>query len=203
VPDSSNTPPPSSNRTCRFPASGSHASARQAPRARNAQNVVATLGSQWGNVLTQPKGQERVRRGTCVQAAFLTSYRSMLAFRPLHSTGVSRFLATTSLSDSRIRHTHGYAFPHALGSSPTTCAGLPGSSADLSTRAVPSHPGESDDCTHPLLLRRWQASGSLAPWPLSLCVTRPNRVRLRYGSRVRLTRLRSFDYSSCARLAIC
>ena len=203
MPTISDAPPPSSNRTCRFPASGSHASARHTPRARNARRVVATLGSQWGYVLTQPKGQARVRRGTCIQAAFLTSYRSMLAFRPLRSTGVSRFIATTSLSDSRIRYTHGYGFPHVLGSSPATCAGLPGSSADLSTRAVPSHPGESDECFHPLLLRRWQASSSLAPWPLSLCVTRPNRVRLRYGSRVRRTRLRSFDYSSRARLAIC
>ena len=203
MPDVSNTPPPSSNRTCRSPASGSHASTRHAPRARNAQRVVATLGSQWGHVLIQPKGQARVRRGIRIQAAFPTSYRSMLAFRPLRSTGVSRFLATMGLSDSRIRHAYGYGFPHPLGSAAATCAGLPGSSADLSTRAVPSHPGEFDECSRPLLLRRWQASGSLAPWPLSVSVTRPNRVRLRYGSRVRRTRLRSFDYSSCARLAIC
>lgn len=36
----------------------------------------------------------------------------------------------------------------------------------------------------------------MADWPLSLCVTRPNRVRLRYGSRVHLTRLRVTDYSA-------
>ena len=33
---------------------------------------------------------------------------------------------------------------------------------------------------------------SLAGWPLSSCVTRPNRVHLRYGSRVRSAGLRPF-----------
>jgi len=35
---------------------------------------------------------------------------------------------------------------------------------------------------------------SLAGWPPSLWITRPNRVRLRYGSRVRRTRLRQSNY---------
>ncbi len=35
---------------------------------------------------------------------------------------------------------------------------------------------------------------SLADWPLLLCVTRPKRVRLRCGSRVRLARLRQCNY---------
>jgi len=35
---------------------------------------------------------------------------------------------------------------------------------------------------------------SLADWPLLLCVTRPKRVRLRCGSRVRLARLRQQNY---------
>ena len=63
--------------------------------------------------------------------------------------------------------------------------GLPGSSADLSPRAVSNHPGRSDGCSHPLLHRRCQASplsGGLATF---VFVTRPNRVRSRYGSRVR------------------
>ena len=47
-----------------------------------------------------------------------------------------------------------------------TRAGLPGSLADLSTRAVPYNPGKPDECTHPLLLRRWQALASWADWPL-------------------------------------
>ena len=189
------------NRTCGFPASGSRASARR----RQACNdcLAVELQSQRRDALGQPAGQPIFRSGICIQADLSSSYRSMLALRPLCCAIVTRFLATMGLSDSRSRHSCGYAFPLALGSLPATCTGLPGSSADLSTRAVPSHPGESDECIRPLLLRRWQASGSLAPWPLPLCVTRPNRVRLRYGSRVHRTRLRSFDYSNCARLVTC
>ena len=78
-------------------------------------------------------------------------------------------------------------FPPPLGSSRLAPAppGLPGSSADLSSRAVSNHPGRPDGCSHPLLHRRWQASplsGGLATF---IFVTRPNRVRLRYGSRLR------------------
>src|SRR5262249_16797124 len=47
----------------------------------------------------------------------------------------------------------------------------------------------------PLLRRRFQASSSLADWPLSSSVTRPKQVRLRCGSRVRLARLRQWHYS--------
>ena len=43
-----------------------------------------------------------------------------------------------------------------------------GSSADLSLRAAPSHPGKSGDCFYPLLHRRSQASSHLADWPLPL-----------------------------------
>ncbi len=38
-----------------------------------------------------------------------------------------------------------------------TRVGLPGSSTDLSVRAVPYHPGKSDGCTCPFLHHRWQA----------------------------------------------
>jgi hypothetical protein len=136
------------------------------------------------------------RRGTCVQAEFLSSYQSKLAFRPLRSTIVTRFIATMSLSDSRSKPPHGYVFPHVVGGSPTARPGLPGSLTDLSTRAVPYHPGKPDDCSRPLLHRRLQASSSLADWPLPLCVTRPNQVRLRYGSRVRFSGLHRADRST-------
>ena len=136
-----------------------------------------------------------VRSGIYTQAVLLASYRSMLASRPLRSTVITRFPATMSLSDSRSEPACSYVFPQAVGGSPTTQPGLPGSSTNLSTRAVPFHPGESDDCMHPLLHRRWQASASLADWPLPNSVTRPKRVRLCYGSRVRHTSPRSPDYS--------
>ena len=58
------------------------------------------------------------------------------------------------------RAADGYLFPLAVASSFDSAPrpGLPGSSADLSLRAVPSHPGKSGDCIYPLLLHRCQAS---------------------------------------------
>ena len=97
------------------------------------------------------------------------------------------------LSDSPQGPVASYLFPLTV-SAP---AGLPGSSTDLSTRAAPSHPEESGDCFCPLLHRRFQASSTWVDWPLLLfCVTRPKRVRLRCGSRVRFARLRQ---RSCPR----
>jgi hypothetical protein len=77
----------------------------------------------------------------------------------------------------------------------TAHPGLPGSSVDLCARAVPNHPGKPDDCSRSFLRRRLQASSNLADWPLPLCVTRPNRVRFRYGSRARSPELRRPDHS--------
>ena len=69
----------------------------------------------------------------------------------------------------------------------STRQSLPGSSADLSTRAVPNHPGRSDSCICLLLHYRSclasSKSGGLATF---VFLSRPNRVHLRYGSRVRL-----------------
>ena len=79
----------------------------------------------------------------------------------------------------------------------STSRGLPGSwLADLSPCAVPNHPGEPGGCSRPLLHHRLQASSRMAVWPLSRCITRPNRVRLRYGSPIRSARLRSADRSA-------
>ena len=144
-------------------------------------------------MVPQPRGWF-VRSGTCVQAAFPSSYLDVFASRPLRSTVVTRFSATVGRSDSR-----NGAAPRVMDSPKTldrsTPPGLPGSSADLSPRAVPYHPGEPGDCVYPFLHHRWQASSALGAWPLSFFLTRPNRVRLRYGSRVRLPGLRQRDYS--------
>jgi len=48
-----------------------------------------------------------------------------------------------------------------------TPPGLPGSSIDLSTRAVPNHPGEPGRCLYPLLPCRCQVSPNCGGWPLS------------------------------------
>src|SRR6516165_7033369 len=91
------------------------------------------------------------------------------------------------LSDSlpgrpAVMYSHG-----ALVASASARQGLPGSSADLCTRAVPNHPGRSVGCTRLLLRHRSclasSKSGGLATF---VFLSRPNRVHLRYGSRVRL-----------------
>jgi len=67
-----------------------------------------------------------------------------------------------------------------------TLRDLPGSSTDLSTRAVPNHPGRPDGCSCLLLPhRRFQASSCAEDWPPFVLLTRPNRVHLLYGSRIR------------------
>jgi len=76
----------------------------------------------------------------------------------------------------------------ALVASASTRQGLPGSSADLFTRAVPNHPGRSASLHMPVASRSVclasSKSGGLATF---VFLSRPNRVHLRYGSRVRLT----------------
>src|SRR5262249_41644425 len=56
--------------------------------------------------------------------------------------------------------------------------GSPRFPAGRSAGAAPNHPGELDRSVCPLLPGRWQASPSLAGWPLSASVTRPNRVQV-------------------------
>jgi hypothetical protein len=81
------------------------------------------------------------------------------------------------------------------GLGPTTVVGLPGSSADLSACAVPFHPGRPARGSCSLLALPWQASPLSGGIATSISVTRPIRVRLRYGSRVRSPGLRRRDYS--------
>ena len=131
------------------------------------------------------------RSGIFIQAAFPLSSISISSLRPLGSTVITRFLATMGPSDSRQGPAKSYLFPTAV----YAPAGLPGSLTDLSTRAALSYPEEPDDCSRPLLRRRFQASSSLADWPLLFSVTRPKQVRLRCSSHVRLARLRQRDYS--------
>src|SRR5450631_3039829 len=57
--------------------------------------------------------------------------------------------------------------------------------------------GPASACS--LLPRRYQASSSLADWPPPLCVTRPNRVHLRYGSQVCFPGFRQADYAASLR----
>ena len=123
------------------------------------------------------------RSGIFFQAVLLSSYSNIASSRALRSTVVTRFLATMAPpTPGRDRPWVMYSFG-SLGSGCPFPAlpGLPGSSADLSCALSPTTPeGPTSACS--LLPRRLQASSSLADWPPSLCVTRPHRVRLRYGS---------------------
>ena len=79
-----------------------------------------------------------------------------------------------------------------------TLPGLPGSSTDLFLRAVPNHPGRSDEC---LLIASPPMSGFITFGRLatSISVTRPNRVRYRYGSQVCFPGFHQEDYSTSLR----
>ncbi len=93
-----------------------------------------------------------------VQSAPLPSYRIAPKAGPLRSTVVTRFPATMGPSDSRQGRAAVMSSRTAFGTITPAPTGLPGSSADLSARAVPSHPGRPDGCLRSLLRHRRRAS---------------------------------------------
>ena len=105
------------------------------------------------------------------------------------------------LSDSRPGPPLGYVFPRAVGVRLPfpILPGLPGSSTDLFLCAVPNHPGRSGEC---LLIASPPISGFIIFGRLatSISVTRPNQVRLRYGSQVCLPGFHQPDCSDSLRL---
>ena len=146
--------------------------------------------------IAQRQSPERVveastdRPSALAQSAHSPSYGRTSLAGPLGSTGVTplpRYYGPIRLP---ARPVGGYVFPLAVEGHTFTGPGLPGSWADLSARAVPYHPGRPDGCSCSLLLHRRRASSNSAAWPTFICVTRPKRVRLRYGSRVRSAGLR-------------
>jgi hypothetical protein len=190
-------PPPSSNRTCRFPASGFHVNSRHrvVHGCSDSLNLVAQLASQektipqldsWG-----------FRRGTCVQAEFPPSYSNVFTFRPLRSTVVTRFPATMGLSDSQPEPLPRLCFPserwrrlrrHSAGSPRFL-------DRSVSTRR-PLPPRQVQRLLVPIASSL--AAGFITlrrTGHLQVGVTRPNRVRCRYGSQIRLPKLRQSDYS--------
>ncbi len=190
-------PPPSSNRTCRFPASGFHVSSRRriVHERMISLNATAQHGSQ-ERTGPQPSGW-LFRRGTCVHAEFPPSYSDMLTFRPLRSTVVTRFPATMSLSDSRTEplprlfipserwrrlRRHPAGSPRFLDRSVPACCPLPPREAQRLLVPI-----ASSLVSGFITLRRTSRFHG--------CVTRPNWVRWRYGSRVRLPKLHHPDYS--------
>ena len=158
-----------------------HPALRQSLSARHAQGVdgVPLLG-----LATQLPSQKRdldwharfrskpfghpVRNGAFMAQAESPFFdRNMTEVQPLGSTGITPLpcyygpLRLPATAGSRVIDS-----PRPLSVSPThTMPGLPGSSADLSSRALPNHPERSNGCLHSFLPRQWQASTSSAGWP--------------------------------------
>jgi hypothetical protein len=123
-------------------------------------------------------------------------------YGPFAPRELPHFLATMSRSDSHRRPSYVMDSAGKLKHRCLTTVGLPGSWTDLSMRAVPYHPEEFSG-------RLSVASPPMAGFihigrtGHSHRVTRPNRVRLRYGSHIRCPRLRFTDYSAPRSLATC
>ena len=98
------------------------------------------------------------------------------------------------LSDFQTGSLPGYAFPLALALLATPLD-LPGSSADLSTRAVPNHPGRPSECIC-LLLPRWYCPGFILLGGLATfsLLTRPNRVHFTLRLTCSLPKSRRLHY---------
>jgi len=138
------------------------------------------------------------RSGNVSQAALLSSYISMFPVRPLCSTGVTPLLrsygplrlparAVPSVIDS--------LGPWGARTASPPCRVSQDPRLIYSCALSPTTPeGPASACS--LLPRRCQASSSLADWPPPLSVTRPNRVRLRYGSQVCLPGFHQTDCSA-------
>ena len=127
----------------------------------------------------------------------------MLPVRPLRSTVVTRFFSTMGLSDSRPGPIPRLCIPSGRRGSdctPPPCRVSQVPRLVYSCALSPTTPeGPTGACS--LLPRRYQASSSLADWPPSISVTRPNRVRLRYGSQVCFPGFRQTDYSAPLRFS--
>jgi hypothetical protein len=143
----------------------------------------------------QPRGRF-FRIGTFVQAEFPSSYPNMSTFRPLRSTVVTRFSANMSRSDSRPgshlrlfiptrRWSRGARPPRRASQVPRL----------ICPRALSPTTPEGPAVAFAL---SFAASVRLHPrgrtGHLQVPLTRPNRVHFRYGSRVRVARLRRTNY---------
>jgi hypothetical protein len=136
------------------------------------------------------------RRETFVQAEFPSSYLGVLAFRPLRSAIITRFFATMGRSDSRPGPPPGLFIPPARWTAlrpprrvsevpRLICLRAPSPSTPRGSAGAFAHCFPADGRLHP----SWKTGH------LPLAVTRPNRVHLRYGSRIRRSRLRPWNYS--------
>jgi hypothetical protein len=144
-----------------------------------------------------------VLRSGFSRAALLSSYLNVFSVRSLRSTVITRFFATMDLSDSRLWTTFGYGFPPAaVRLPPHSTSGPP----RFLGRSFPARCPQS-----PRVLRwpyvRLHFTGyrfhQIRLADQHYRVTRPNQVRLRCGSQVRISRLRLTDCSAVRSIATC
>lgn len=125
------------------------------------------------------------------QAGLLSFHENMTEVRPLGSTGITPLhryygpLRIPTVGAWRVIDSPPALLlqrnPFALEST----SGLPGSSVDLSTRALPNHPGQSHWFVRSFIPNVWQASPSLEGWPLSTERNEAESGSLALGSRLR------------------
>ena len=125
------------------------------------------------------------------QAGLLSFHENTTEVRPLGSTGITPL--PSYYGPLRIPTVHARRVidsppaislrrnPSALGST----SDLPGSLADLSTRALPYYPEQSDGFKCPLIPHKWQASPYPGGWPLLFAFNEADTGSLALGSRLR------------------
>ena len=184
-------PPPSSNRTCGFPASG----------------LPGILGTEHAFRGTWLDTAARVLASRCPPKRTFLGVASMCHGTPLTRTAfrqgpfapraLPRFPATTAPSDSHngpatvIDSRRRLAWP---GDEPCRrCGPLRFLDESFDVRR-PQPPRRSRPLPLLVASRPVLASPSQEGWPSPFCVTRPNRVHLRCGWRLRLPRLRTAGF---------
>ena len=125
------------------------------------------------------------------QAGLLSFHENMTEVRPLGSTGITPLpryygpLRIPTVNARRVMDSPPAALPSAKPFRFGFSSGLPGSSADLSTRALPNHPGQSHRFLRSFIPGEWQASPSSGGWPLSFERNEAESGSLSLGSRLR------------------
>ena len=134
------------------------------------------------------------RRSETNQTAVLLT-RRVFRRSPFAPRALPRFITTTGFSDSRALPPARLLIPSKACRLSRHRGGPPKFLTVLSARAVSFYPGELCRCFQSLLPGKYWLHHLRQAGHSQFCVTRLNRVRLRYSSRVRLPRLRRRNYS--------
>src|SRR5450759_1911634 len=182
------------------------------PELRLLLGLLAQLLSQqrefvWGSVSTRLflQGFDKLpffRNRIFVQAVLLPSTAAMFPVRPLGSTGVTtlpRYYGPLRLPARTVPSVIDSLWSFGVGCPSPPCRVSQVPRLIYSCALVPNHPGRSGEC---LLIASPPISGFIPSGGLATFtgVTRPNRVRLRYGSQVCFPGFHQPDYSDSLRI---